>query len=411
MNIHELRLLQERFEGNRLSNQKTTVHLEELRREFVVKFSLEELKKMPLEKYVVGDIDKKKDSFCYWLETKLLKLGNFKGATAFKFGIYYGKTKSEPEKKYRFRPGLFGNYPGEVYANVKKAILELLDAGRDGDVDAIEQSKLSPMFKGKILATYYPDKYLNVFAGEHLDFFIEKLGVGINSVHSNEVRKRMILMDFKNADNVMRSWTNYEFSKFLYEQIGRPFDAELTNEALRDYILPPFIKVRATFIDLKLAEIRETLRGAPRSYKLNYEENNRRNAMLGKRGEDVVFDEEIKKLRNSNHDNLKALSDKVKHISLIDDSKGFDIQSFDENGKEKYIEVKSTRSDIQQFSFVMSGRELEKAKELKDAYYIYIVFKADSLEPKIYSIINPFNSPESVLKLMPVNFRVLINPQ
>jgi len=46
----------------------------------------------------------------------------------------------------------------------------LLEAGRANNLEAIRQIEISPMFKGKILFLYYPERYLNVFSEELLCF-------------------------------------------------------------------------------------------------------------------------------------------------------------------------------------------------------------------------------------------------
>lgn len=73
-----------------------------LRERFVNKFTPEFIKDMPIELYAIGNKEAGRGNFCYILERKFRDLGSIVGATAFKFGVYYGKTSSEPEEKYRF---------------------------------------------------------------------------------------------------------------------------------------------------------------------------------------------------------------------------------------------------------------------------------------------------------------------
>ena len=123
MNKEELRIKQAAFEGNRQGFAKTHKALEKLRLKFIAKFSLGELRNMPVEKYALqkGKAESK-DTFCYWIETTLKELGNIKGSTAFKFGIYYGITNSDSTLKYRFT-SKWGNSPEEAYQKI---------AGEDG---------------------------------------------------------------------------------------------------------------------------------------------------------------------------------------------------------------------------------------------------------------------------------------
>lgn len=52
---------------------------------FLIEFPLERLKNLAVEEYTNLN---KSDSFCYWVETKLRKLGSIQGSTSYKFGIY-----------------------------------------------------------------------------------------------------------------------------------------------------------------------------------------------------------------------------------------------------------------------------------------------------------------------------------
>lgn len=57
---------------------------------FSKNFPLGTLDKMPIDKYTNLN---KKDSFCYWLESKTEQLGSIWGGSSYKFGIYAYNTK------------------------------------------------------------------------------------------------------------------------------------------------------------------------------------------------------------------------------------------------------------------------------------------------------------------------------
>jgi hypothetical protein len=65
---------------------------------FLRKFPLHSLDKLTLDEYVVGH---SQPSFCNMVESGTKTWANIQGATSFKFGIYFGKTKSDPTGKYR----------------------------------------------------------------------------------------------------------------------------------------------------------------------------------------------------------------------------------------------------------------------------------------------------------------------
>ncbi|MEX1014921.1 MAG: hypothetical protein WDZ80_07235, partial [Candidatus Paceibacterota bacterium] len=128
MNEYNLKEAQARFETRIEDLLKKRKKLYALREKFVNKFSPEFIRDMPIELYAIGNKEAGRgENYCYILERKLGDLGSIVGATAFKFGVYYGKTSSEPEEKYRFTKK-FGSTYQEAFQEVKKEILNLLQA-------------------------------------------------------------------------------------------------------------------------------------------------------------------------------------------------------------------------------------------------------------------------------------------
>ena len=98
----------------------------------------------------------------------------------------------------------------------------------------------------------------------------------------------------------------------------------------------------------------------------------------------------------------------VKHISLEDDSKGFDILSYDENGLPKYIEVKSTTDDVNS-QFYITESEINAMKSLPN-YFIYRVYdlNMENGEGSIY-IVNGADVFNNYFELTPISYKV--NPK
>ncbi|NLB64607.1 MAG: DUF3883 domain-containing protein [Fibrobacter sp.] len=104
------------------------------------------------------------------------------------------------------------------------------------------------------------------------------------------------------------------------------------------------------------------------------------------------------------------LANKVERVSLTSDSYGYDIASFDEDGTERYIEVKATRSNVGVANFFFTANELRTAQETKN-YYIYMVYLVTTEEPKVWAIKNPFNPENENAIKTPINYRVTINAE
>jgi hypothetical protein len=415
MNLHELREAQVRYENRKEEVLNSREELYQLRSAFVKYFNRTKIANLQIDDYVAGvDLPKKGFNFCYGLERQLDGLGRIIGATAFKFGVYYGRTKSDSKYEYRFTQK-FGNTYQEAFENVREAILQLLNAGESESIHEIINNPLSAMFKGKILCTYFPERYLNIFSYDHLNYYLTQLDLDtISLIESDPVYKREALIAFKNQDPVMKNWSVDLFAAFLYSEYpGRPpkDNQDTTNDdPLVDYRIPSFPSNPApTFIDLKIlspnpTNTTSTKRGGG---KADYEKKERLNKKLGDRGEKIVMDLEKTRLINAGQ---KALANKIERVSLTSDSYGYDIVSFDEDGTERYIEVKATRSNVGVANFFFTANELRAAQEIEN-YYIYMVYEVTTLEPKVWAIKNPFNPENKNAIKTPINYRVTINAE
>jgi hypothetical protein len=117
-----------------------------------------------------------------------------------------------------------------------------------------------------------------------------------------------------------------------------------------------------------------------RRVKHNYLEMEARNAALGLAGEQLVMRYEQERLSQAGHDRL---ADKIIHISAVEsDSRGFDILSYETDGRERLIEVKTTRFGALA-PFFASRNEVEVSDSRNEEYQLYRVFKF-SEQPKLF---------------------------
>ena len=381
-------------------NEKIFAEKTALQKKFAKDFPIKRIKQLKLDEYIVGKGSK--DSFCYRIETGLIKLGNMKGATSTKFGIYYGKQGKDIEKKYRHTKK-YGNSRKEAFENIKLSICNLLIAGKADNRDGIVKSKLAPIYRYKLLGSYFPDIYLNLYSDEHIDYFLSELGIN-NATHTI-YDKQKVLLQFKNDHKILSTWSNIEFNPFLYKALGRPPVKKEEKQKLDS--LPPIEKVKPEIINFDIINLRTgnqpINKRSRKKYKPNYEEQNDRNNRLGQRGENIVYNIE-KEFYKKNNYSLKSLG----HVSKKDDSLGYDIRSLDEDGKPKHIEVKSIRQKTGITNFIITANEKKKA-EILDNYYIYIVFEAHTLHPKICQIKEPFKTHKDKMRLFPFRYRVELN--
>jgi hypothetical protein len=120
---------------------------------------------------------------------------------------------------------------------------------------------------------------------------------------------------------------------------------------------------------------------------------------IGDRGELIVLALERQRLMQAGK---MKLAEDVEHVSQRDDSLGFDILSFDDDGTKRQIEVKATTSECQK-GFYITANELESSEKLQN-YYLYLIFSAMSKSPRIYRIKRP-NLRAAPFHLQPFLFR------
>lgn len=397
INTEQLRELQAEFESTRLADQSRYKKLEQLRRTFERRFPHNTILQLKLDDYVQGKASK--ESFCYWVEWKLSDLGNIQRTPAKKFGVYYSKKKNSFQITKEFKS------KDNPFSAILNEIVNLLDAAEKNDGDAVRNAKVSPMFKGKILFLYFPKKFINIFSERLIDHFLGYLRLNEPGAKLDLISKRELLVKFKNADEVMKDWSMFEFHDFLHRAWPPPSRDARVPAPLKDYIFdfPSPDDTDPEFISLKPGEVMETSEktSGKKAGKTDFEQRNRRNKLTGNQGEDVVFLAEKRELlKNGKPD----LAKKVEAIYKTDDGAGYDILSFELDGTPKQIEVKSSTarppSPNSSFGFYLSSNEYEQARKLPN-YHLYIVFEVKSKKPKIWPIPNPASLEPKRLNLRP----------
>ena len=103
------------------------------------------------------------------------------------------------------------------------------------------------------------------------------------------------------------------------------------------------------------------------AYEIDYIQKAIRNEEVGSAGEQFIKEIEQERLRNSGHDNL---ADKV--IKQLD-GLGYDLLSFETDGRPRYIEVKTTTANFDS-EFYITRNEVHFKDKFKDSYFLYRVY-------------------------------------
>jgi len=129
----------------------------------------------------------------------------------------------------------------------------------------------------------------------------------------------------------------------------------------------------------------------------NYLEREARNSSLGLAGEKFVLDVEHRRLWELG---FRSLAERIDHVAQTQgDGLGYDIVSYDENGRERLIEVKTTAFGSMT-PFFASAKELS-VSDTREGFQLYRVFKFREA-PRIFSLPGPLRES---CTLDPVQFR------
>jgi hypothetical protein len=371
---------------------------ERLSKQFLTDYPVSKINRLTLDQYVIGKGSENR-SFCYRIERELDSLGRILGATAYKFGVYYGRTKSDPKMEYRFRPH-WGTKRDAAFTAVKQSIVYLLQAASRDDMAAIRENMISPMFKGKLLFIYFPEKFAPIYAWPHLEHFLAQLN--ISGTFESEADMQRALMDYRETWPALKEQHACLYMRFLYDLFGYPIASAGGPTSLVTGPLVSDAINGAAFVD-KMPLVSGSPAVTAEIGSGDYAAQQKRLKQIGDRGEVIVLEMEKRRLTEAKRRDLAL---KVKHIADRDDSAGFDILSYDENGNERPIEVKATSGKTLERGFYITANEVEKASILPN-YHIYFVFSAMSKKPRILPIKEPL-SGRSIFNLQPTVYHVIL---
>lgn len=130
------------------------------------------------------------------------------------------------------------------------------------------------------------------------------------------------------------------------------------------------------------AYLRRLKRPAFAQPRVNYLELEASNSALGKAGEQWVLSYEEARLRRAGKEGLAG---RIEWVSReAGDYFGFDIRSFEENGRDRLIEVKTTNRG-KESPFFVTRNEVRVSRERKKAFHLYRVFRFIR-EPGLYTL-------------------------
>lgn len=216
---------------------------------FLIEFPLERLKNLTIEEYTNLN---KSDSFCYWVETKLRKLGSIQGSTSYKFGIYEFNKKPREDSGYSHDEkyawcSKYGSDSKSAYESILSNLVKIAECAQVGDFEAVDSIDMSNMFKWKIAFLYSDYKLLNVFSEDGIRYLSKKFGMENTEKATFSQMYKYLLAQKKEEEDVFEysakiwnEWVTYktevESNKKWYPD-DSDYNPNITKEQWKELIL------------------------------------------------------------------------------------------------------------------------------------------------------------------------------
>lgn len=324
------------------------------RGEFLRRFPVGTLDKLTLQEYAIGQ--NRGQSFCHWAEPGTDKWARITGATANKFGIYYGFAGKGSTERFRYTRKFAGDQPlsgaqSKVYRAVRAELVKLVVSAQALDFEAIDRNSLSQMFKAKVVSLYFDDLYLPICS----DRILLDIGVELEIDSKSPSEVQHAALDLRTFVPVTAGWSNLKLSDFLLRLVS---DGSKSLAPVQPKAPPPKPKVP----NLDWEPNFEALAKAARE--------------KGEKSEAFALEREKARLLSRGMKGLiKKIQDRTKKPRY-----GYDFQSFSDDGEARYIEVKTFTGG----RFFLSANELRIAQDEKEGkrYFFYLVTYDRDGEPE-----------------------------
>jgi hypothetical protein len=233
------------------------------------------------------------------------------------------------------------------------------------------------MFKAKILSLYFPERFLPVCNGEHLNMLESSLGFPEDLPHS---QYQNLLHTAKKRHPKTRGWSEPRFMAFAYKVYIR-------SETL---IHSPIGKPRAR-----------------KHRQVDFEEIQKQRSELGRAAEDFALEWEKDRLRGARLEHM---------IARIEDRRdrpgyGYDFLSFSSEELQRFVEVKCVAKveDGQRFFLSDNEHHTSSSTDHGGSYYFYLVFFDAGKPAELFAILAGQFYPKA--EMLPASYEVRFDRQ
>ena len=177
-----------------------------LRQKFLKRYPKSQIGSLSLYDYMIAPKGYgQENSFCYMLRRDLQAICSMGNAFDDCFGIYLKNGTTITLNKTLSKK--FGSDVKTAFEYEKAEIIALLNAVDNDDYEAIENNGLNSIFKHKLLAVYYRDKFIPVCTKSILDEYCERMGLSLPQ-NMGMIYKNLELVALRDSIPVIQEWNN-----------------------------------------------------------------------------------------------------------------------------------------------------------------------------------------------------------
>jgi 5-methylcytosine-specific restriction protein B len=258
-----------------------------IRKEFLKEWSLDKVKQMTLDEYTNLN---KRDSFCYWLESKTTDVISIWGGSSYKFGIFKRNPDAEEKELSRWQDGdgeygwyeKYGKDKDEAFSNVKRLIVQTIEYAIKENFDPINDIDLGCAFKWKIAFMYAPDETLLRIAKDTAFYFLRDKYLNIKTKNISTIQNELIKKKPKEKDFYEYSedlWNEYYQSSYNENEFKKWLDGEaVSGPTINKYVSRLKKSIPKKLLQEKIYDNKISL------FDLDLEDINEINEMLHKDG-------------------------------------------------------------------------------------------------------------------------------
>jgi Protein NO VEIN, C-terminal len=210
------------------------------------------------------------------------------------------------------------------------------------------------------------------------------------TLNDEELKDRQIVQEVIKSSITSRLGTSYTTSNTTFNSELKERDNNLIRFSSNEFALPPIESVIPKHLEpLEGWSPQDSNSGgAVRKgyWTISIPVDEERKVEVGQRGEEIVFLQEVDRVKR-----LGYSESRVVWVAKDNPFADFDILSVDENGRDLWLEVKSTTGRHGHFQW--SVAELKKAMQEREQYVLWRVYEVGTTHPSI----KPFRDPVGMI--------------